>query len=174
LRLDALVMVVDRDRQRALGGVLTDDIALEEFADFDRLGELIKLDVVSVGKFLFDDLVAKVYAFIADIDAGARNELFNMLLTLPAERALQQVTAVSNARHGGGVLLSSQSVMKLVHESLSGVGPDATRMFRRGATYKAESRRWYLSVFAPTYRLTRPATPWNPPLCPWRVAAVIG
>jgi hypothetical protein len=28
------------------------------------------------------------------------------------------------------------------------VGPDATRMFRRGATDKAESRRWYLSVFA--------------------------
>src|SRR6185312_13620881 len=148
LRLDALVMVVHRDRQRALGGVLTDDIALEEFADFDGLGELIKLDVVSVGKFLFDDLVAKVYAFIADIDAGARNELFNLLLTLAAERALQQVTAVSNARHGGGVLLSSQSVMNLWLRVTSGVGPDATRMFRRGATDKAESRRWYLYVFA--------------------------
>jgi len=30
----------------------------------------------------------------------------------------------------------------------SGVGPDATRMFRRGATDKAESRRWHLYVFA--------------------------
>jgi hypothetical protein len=37
-----------------------------------------------------------------------------LLLALAAERALQQVTAVSNTRHGGGVLLSSQSVMKLV------------------------------------------------------------
>ena len=167
-------MVVDGDGQRALGGVLTDDIALEEFADFDGLGQLVELDVVSVGEFLFDDLVAQVYAFIADIDAGARNELFDLLLTLPAERALQQVTAVSNARHGGGVLLSFAVGNESVARVTSGVGPDATRMFRRGATDKAESRRWYLSVFARTYRLTRPATPWNPPLCPWRVAAVIG
>jgi len=34
-----------------------------------------------------------------------------------------------------------------------GVDPDATRLFRRGATDKAESRRWYLSVFRRTYRL---------------------
>jgi hypothetical protein len=27
-----------------------------------------------------------------------------------------------------------------------GVGPDATRMFRRGATDNGESRRWYLYV----------------------------
>jgi hypothetical protein len=30
----------------------------------------------------------------------------------------------------------------------SGVGPDATRLFWQGATDKAESRSWYLSVFA--------------------------
>src|SRR5215470_3546709 len=105
-------MVVDGDGERPLGGVLADDVALEEFAYFDGLGQLVKLDVVGVGQFLFDDLVAQVNAFIADIDAGARNELFNLLLTLAAERALQQVTAVSNARHGGGVLLSSPSVLK--------------------------------------------------------------
>jgi hypothetical protein len=28
------------------------------------------------------------------------------------------------------------------------VFPDATRLFRRGATDKAESRRWYLTVSA--------------------------
>src|SRR3981189_836001 len=101
-------MVVDGDGQCALGGVLTDDIALEEFADFDGLGQLVKLDVVSVGELLFDDLVAQIYAFIADVDSWARNELFDLLLTLATERALQQVTAVSNARHGGGGLLSSR------------------------------------------------------------------
>src|SRR4029077_11392986 len=114
-------MVVDGDGQRAFGSVLTDDVALEEFADFRGLGQLVKLDVVSVGQFLFNDLVAQVYTFIADIDARARNELFDLLLTLPAERALQQVTAVSNARHGGGVLLSSQSVIKLSYGSRSGL-----------------------------------------------------
>ena len=33
------------------------------------------------------------------------NELFDLLLALPAERALQQVAAVSDARHGAGGLL---------------------------------------------------------------------
>ena len=149
LRLDALVVVVDGDGQRALGGVLPDDIALEEIADLDGLGQLVEFDVVGVGEFLFDDLVAEVDAFVADIYAGARNELFDLLLTLSAERALQQVTAVSNARHGGGVLLScSQSVMSLVDESPRVLVPTLPAMFRRGATDKAESRRWYLSVFA--------------------------
>src|SRR6476646_311994 len=154
-------MVVHRDRQRALGGVLTDDIALEEFADFDGLGELIKLDVVSVGKFLFDDLVAKVYAFIADIAAGARNELFDLLLTLSAERALQQVTAVSNTRHGGGVLLSCSPSNWSGGWVASGRLPDATRSFRRGATVKAESRRWYLAVFAEHIASCVPQPPWT-------------
>src|SRR5689334_6731274 len=102
-------MVVDGDGQRPFRGVLPDDIALEEITDFRGLGQLVKLDVVGVSQFLFDDFVAKVYTFIADIDARARNEFLDLLLTLPAERALQQVTAVSNACHGGGVLLSSQS-----------------------------------------------------------------
>ncbi len=78
-------MVVDGDGQRALGGVLTDDIALEEVADFCWLGKLVKLDVVSVGEFFFDDLVAEVYALIADIDPWPRNELLDLLLTLPTE-----------------------------------------------------------------------------------------
>ncbi len=105
LRLDALVVVVDGDGQRSLGGVLPDDIALEELADLDRLGQFVEFYVVGVGEFLFDDLVAEVNALVADIYAGARNELFDLLLTLPAERALQQVTAVSDTRHGAEGLL---------------------------------------------------------------------
>ena len=110
--LDALVMVVDGHGQRALGGVLADDVTLEKLADLGRLGQLVEFYVVGIGEFLFDDLVAQVNAFIADIYARARNELLNLLLTLSAERALQQVTAVSNARHGAEVLLScSQTVL---------------------------------------------------------------
>ena len=108
--LDALVVVVDGDGQRPLGGVLADDVALEEIADLDGLGQLVEFDVVGVGEFLFDDLVAEVDAFVADIYAGARNELLDLLLTLSAERALQQVTAVSDARHVAEVPTSCRVV----------------------------------------------------------------
>ena len=86
---------------------LCNEIIEEELADADdvKLDELPKpaeireFYVVGVSQFLFDDLVAQVYAFIADVYAWARNEFLDLLLTLSAERALQQVTAVSNARH---------------------------------------------------------------------------
>ena len=97
------------DRYLKSGDVLPDDVALEEIADLRGLGQFIEFDVVGVGEFLFDDLVAKIDALVTDIYAGARNELFNLLLTLSAERALQQVTAVSNACHGGEVLLPVRS-----------------------------------------------------------------
>ena len=146
LRLDALVVVVDGDGQRLLGGVLPDDVALEEVPDLGGLGQLVEFDVVGVGQFLFDDLVAQVDALVADVHAGARDELLDLLLTLPTERALQQVAAVSDACHCPAVLLSCSPSDVVDPRVSSGVAPDATRSFRRGATDKAESRRWYLFV----------------------------
>ena len=145
--LDALVVVVDGDGQRPLGGVLPDDVALEEFADLGGLGQFVEFDVVGVGEFLFDDLVAQVDALVADVDAGARNELLDLLLALSAERALQQVTAVSDARHGAGVLLPvrRRSSIVLVGQH-SGSSPTLPACSGHGATDKAESRRWYSAV----------------------------
>ena len=108
--LDPLVVVVDRDGQRPLGRVLPDDVALQEIPDLDGLGQLVKLYVVGVGQFLFDDLVAQVDAFIADVDAGARYEFLDLLLALPAERALKQITAVSDARHSASVPTSCSPI----------------------------------------------------------------
>ena len=99
--LDPLVVVVDRDRQGALCGVLPDDVVLQEFPDLGWLRQLVEFDLVAVGQFLFDDLVAQVDTFVTDIDAGSCDELLDLFLALPAERALQQVTAVSDTRHGG-------------------------------------------------------------------------
>lgn len=99
--LDALVVVVDGDSQRLLRGVLADDVVLQEVADLCGLGQFIELDVVGVGQLLFDDLVAEVDAFIADVHAGAGDELLDLLLALSAERAFQQVAAVSDTCHGG-------------------------------------------------------------------------
>ena len=142
-------MVVDGHGQRALGGVLPDDVALEEIADLRGLGQLVEFDVVGVGQLLFDDLVAEVDALVADVHAGARNELFDLLLALSAERALQQVAAVSDARHcaWSPTSLSASIIVRLVG-SPRGDYPTLPALSERGATDKAESRRWYLAVFA--------------------------
>jgi hypothetical protein len=99
-------VVVDRDGERALRGVLSDDVALEEVADLRGLRQFVELDVVGVGQLFLDDLVAQVDALIADVDAGTGDQLLDLLLTLPTERALQQVAAISNACHYPAGLLS--------------------------------------------------------------------
>ena len=104
--LNALVVVVDGHGQRPLGGVLTDDVVLEEFSDLRRLGKLVELDLARFGQFLFDDLVAEVDALVADVHPGSCNELFDLLLTLTAERALEQIPAVADACHLVRSLLS--------------------------------------------------------------------
>ena len=89
-RAHALVVVVHGHRQGALGTVLTDHPRVQEFVDFARLrqrcrrrGRLLRT------QFLFDDLVAQLNALVADIRAGATDELTHLLLALPAERALE-------------------------------------------------------------------------------------
>jgi hypothetical protein len=42
-RLDPLVVVVDRDRQRLLGRLLPDDVGVEELEDLPRLGQVPEL-----------------------------------------------------------------------------------------------------------------------------------
>ena len=97
--LDALVVVVDRDRERALGLALPDDVLVEEIVDLGRLGQLVELDLTGLGQLLLDDLVAEIDALVTDVDAGAGDQFLDLLLALPAERALEQVTAVTDACH---------------------------------------------------------------------------
>ena len=66
-------MVVDRDRKRFLGNILTNYILIQECVDFARLGELTKLRIGGLVKFFLDDLVAQVNTFITDIHPGAGN-----------------------------------------------------------------------------------------------------
>jgi hypothetical protein len=65
-----------------------------------RLGQLIEQpNLAALGEFFLDDLVAEVYAFITDVDPGTSDQLLDLLLALSAERAFQQVAALSDARH---------------------------------------------------------------------------
>ena len=69
---EALVMVVHRDREHALGLVLPDHIIVEHVADFERRRHAVAgLDQRRLG-FLADDVVAELDAFVADEHGRAR------------------------------------------------------------------------------------------------------
>ncbi len=97
--LDALVVVVDGDGERLLGDVLADDVVLEEVEDLARLRQVVEAQLAALGELLLDDLVAEVDALVADVDTGTGDELLDLLLALPAERALEEVSAFSDACH---------------------------------------------------------------------------
>jgi hypothetical protein len=90
--LDPTVVVVDRDRELALGLVLADDVLGEELVDLPRLrqgGLVLLLEELVLG----DDVEADVDAFVADEDRGAGDEFLDLTLALVAERAPQGVVA---------------------------------------------------------------------------------
>ena len=102
---DALVVVVDRDRRarawRAPGRRRTPRgrrRSRAAWADRSRRRRS------STRPALFDDLVAQLDALVADVDAGAGDQLLHLLLALAAERALEQVGALTDACHIGPLL----------------------------------------------------------------------
>src|SRR5690606_31550123 len=97
--LGALVVVVDGDGERLLRLVLADDVLVEEVVDLPRLRQALQRALRRFGEFFLDDLVAEIDALVADVDPGARDELPYLLLALAAERALEQVAAVTDACH---------------------------------------------------------------------------
>ena len=105
--LDALVVVVDGYRERLLGLVLTDDVAVEEVIDLARLRQLVEAELTGLGELFLDDLVTQVDALVADVDARARDQLLDLLLALPAEGALEQVTGLADSCHERFVPLCS-------------------------------------------------------------------
>jgi hypothetical protein len=93
-------MVVNGNGQSFLRIALTDDVAVKELANLMRLGQLIQQpNLGTLGELFLDDLIAEIDALIADIDAWASDQLLDLLLALPTERTLQQVAALSDARH---------------------------------------------------------------------------
>jgi hypothetical protein len=94
VHLDALVVVVDGDREGPLGGVLADDVLVEDSVDLPRLGQRVELERRSGGQLLVDDLVAEIDALVADVDAGAGDQLLDLTLGLPAEGAEELLIGV--------------------------------------------------------------------------------
>ena len=80
LVLNAPVVVVDRHRKDFLGLTLADNVIIKESANLTRVGQVVEAELGRFGKFFFDDLVAEVDALIANVNARARNKLFDLLL----------------------------------------------------------------------------------------------
>src|SRR5205814_7626156 len=88
---DALVVVVDRDRERLLGAVLADDVAVQLVVDLAGAGVLRSLRRL----LLRDDVIAQRDALVADEHAGTRDELAHLSASLPAEGAVKIVHPAS-------------------------------------------------------------------------------
>jgi hypothetical protein len=87
-------VVVDGDRERALGGLLADHVLLQHVVDFLRFGQVLQLEGGRRGQLLVDDLVAEVDALVADVDAGAGDQLLDLALRLAAETAEELLVRV--------------------------------------------------------------------------------
>src|SRR5690606_31054117 len=93
--LDALVVVVHRHRERLLGPLLPDHVLVEDLEDLLRLGHRAARTLRLLLELLADDVVAQLDAFIADEHARARDQLTDLVLALPAERAVEDLAAVA-------------------------------------------------------------------------------
>jgi hypothetical protein len=81
-------MVMDRHGQNLFGPLLADDILIQDPLDLNRFGNARRRGQgFLVIPFFRDDVVAKVDAFVTNIDRRSRNELADFVLTFSAERA---------------------------------------------------------------------------------------
>jgi len=87
-------VVVDGDGEGALGGLLADDVLLQDVEDFLRFRQVLQLEGRRRRQLLIDDLVAEVDALVADVDAGACDQLLYLALRLAAEAAEELLVRV--------------------------------------------------------------------------------
>jgi hypothetical protein len=86
--------------------------------DLERFRQVLQLDCGGRSKLLVDDLVAEVDALVADVDAGAGNQLFDLTLRLAAEAAEELLVRICGACQrnlllaGGGSCLPASRAPK--------------------------------------------------------------
>src|SRR5207237_1255550 len=82
--LHALVVVVDRYRERSLGALLADDVLLKYGVDLLRLRQILDVERRRARELLIDDLVTEIDALVADVDAWPSDQLLDLPLRLSA------------------------------------------------------------------------------------------
>jgi hypothetical protein len=89
-------VVVDGNRESALGGLLANHVLLQDLVDLTRFGQVLQGEALARRRrqLLVDDLVAEVDALVADVDAGTGDQLFDLALRLAAEAAEELLVRV--------------------------------------------------------------------------------
>src|SRR5450432_4097903 len=95
--IEPLVVVVDGDREHLLGMALTDDVVVEDLADFLRGRNTVARLHQRGFVLLADNIHAQLNAFVADEHGGTRDQLADFMLALATERAIQRVLGVARA-----------------------------------------------------------------------------
>src|SRR6266404_2560101 len=97
LVIEALVVIVDRDRQHLLRMALTDDVIVEDLADFLRGRNAVARLHQRGFVLLADDIHAELNALVADEHSGTRDQFADLVLALATERAIERVLGVARA-----------------------------------------------------------------------------
>ena len=97
--LHALVVVVDRDRERALRLFLRDDVVVEDGVDVLRARQVLEVERGGSRQLLVDDLVAEIDALVADVDPRSSDQLLDLALRLPAETAEKLLVSFACPSH---------------------------------------------------------------------------
>ena len=95
LRIDALVVIVDRDGEDLLRALLADHVLVEDSLDLARLRDgRCRGEAFFLVALLGDDVVAEVDALVADVDGRSRDQLADLVLALSAEGADEIAAAI--------------------------------------------------------------------------------
>jgi len=97
--LHALVVVVYRYSQRSLRFLLAYDVVVENAVDLFGLGQVLQIERGWNGELFVDDLVAEIYALVADVDTRACDEFLDLPLGLAAEATEELLVSVACPSH---------------------------------------------------------------------------
>jgi hypothetical protein len=117
--VEPLVVIVDGDRQHALGVVLADHVIVEDGANLHRRRHAVARLHQRALVLLADDVHAKLDAFIADEHGRSGNQLADFVLALPAEGAVEGVLGIGST-HLAHSIIQLSFVRWCRGESLSG------------------------------------------------------
>src|SRR5208337_650536 len=92
--VNALIVVVNGNREHALGVILANHVIVENDAYLLRGRNAIARLHVGVLVLLADDVHAKLNAFIANENRWPCNEFADFMLALAAERAIERILGV--------------------------------------------------------------------------------
>ncbi|MMZ63960.1 hypothetical protein D1872_262510 [compost metagenome] len=87
LRIHPLVMVVNRHGERLLRLLLTDNVLIQNIADFHRFRNFLQIELFLMSELFLHNLRAQFNTFVTYINARSGNQLADLFLRFAAERA---------------------------------------------------------------------------------------